>query len=254
MRKKIFSIVLFGAMCVGFTACENEAKIVLPSKNEDNTDDLHNAILERLYNGHEVVNLGLSSGTLWATCNIGAEKPEEYGNYFAWGEVKPKKTYDWSTYIYANGGYDENLNFEGIFLKYNTDSQYGTTDNKTTLEPEDDAASVNWGGIWRMPTKAEQKELYTECTWTWTSKNGKNGYEIKGKNGNSIFLPAAGYIMDMSLYGENFNSYYWSSSLDERIPDFASNLGFDPTEILDNDIYGCPQYYGLPIRPVCSPK
>ena len=114
-------------------------------------------------NGHNWVDLGLS--VKWATCNVGATTPEGYGNYYAWGETKPKSTYDWSTYKYCNGD-------RYSMTKYCTNSEYGIVDNKTTLELSDDAAHVNWGGSWRMPTKAEQDEL-NNCTWTWTGPAGR---------------------------------------------------------------------------------
>ena len=103
-------------------------------------------------NGHEYVDLGLPSRIKWATCNVGATTPEEYGDYFAWGETEPKDNYDWSTYKWCNES-------NATMTKYCTDSSYGTVDNKTVLELEDDAAYVNWGGNWRMPTKAELDEL-----------------------------------------------------------------------------------------------
>ena len=138
---------------------------------------------------HEWVDLGLPSGTLWATCNVGASKPEEYGDYFAWGETEPKTTYSWSTYKYCKGT-------ETTMTKYCTSSYYGTVDNKTELEPSDDAATVNWGPDWQMPSYEQCKELtngsYT--TTTITTLNGVEGRMITSKsNGNSIFLPATGY-------------------------------------------------------------
>ncbi|MGM9817463.1 MAG: hypothetical protein ACI30B_00580 [Paludibacteraceae bacterium] len=150
--------------------------------------------------GVESVDLGLS--VKWATCNVGASRPEEYGNYYAWGEVEPKDVYDWSTYKWCNGAYN--------MTKYCTDSNYGIIDNKTVLEKEDDAAAVNMGGSWRMPTKAEQDELLTECTWTRTTLNEVGGIEITSKiNGNSIFWPYAGRVRGSSLSG---GAQYWSST------------------------------------------
>ena len=131
----------------------------------------------------EAVDLGLS--VKWANVNVGAISPEDYGDYFAWGETELKTDYSWSTYKFELGT-DEN----GPFSKYVTNSSYGTVDNKTVLDPEDDAAHVNWGGSWRMPTDAEWTELRTKCTWTWTSE--VNGMLVTGPNGKSIFLPAAG--------------------------------------------------------------
>ena len=193
-------------------------------------------------NSHDWVDLGLPSGLKWATCNVGANAPEEYGDYFAWGEVEPKTTYDWSTYKWCNGSYDTQT-------KYCTDSSYGTVDNKTVLDKEDDAAAVNWGGKWRMPTKAEQNELRQQCTWTWTSKGGVNGYQVTGPNGKSIFLPAAGYRIDISLYSVGSYGYYWSSSLSTDYPDYAYNLDFGSGYVHWN-FDG--RYYGGGVRPVCQ--
>ena len=132
------------------------------------------------------IDLGLPSGIKWASCNVGATEPWEYGGYYAWGETEEKSNYDTSTYKYCNGSYFS-------MTKYCTSSSFGTVDNKTTLEPGDDVAHVKWGGSWRMPTKAEQDELRNNCTWTWTTLNGVDGYRVTGPNGNSIFLPAAGF-------------------------------------------------------------
>lgn len=189
---------------------------------------------------HEYVDLGLS--VKWATCNVGATKPEEYGDYFAWGETQPNSTYDWSTYKYCNGS-------SNTLTKYNNSSRYGTVDNKTTLEAADDAARANWGGSWRMPTKAEQDELRNNCTWTWTTQNGVNGYKVTGTNGNSIFLPAAGYRYDRSLYYAGSYGYYWSSSLYTDYPNLAYSLYFDLSSV---DWYYSNRYYGQSVRPVCQ--
>ena len=173
----------------------------------------------------EYVNLGLS--VKWAACNVGATKPEEYGGYYAWGETE-KTTYDWSTYKWCNGS-------STTLTKYNNSSSYGTVDNKTTLDPEDDVAHVKWGGNWRMPTKAEQDELLNNCTWTWydsgnTEFNGVAGYKVtsnkSGYTDRFIFLPAAGYYSDDGPYAMNPNfyndvCYYWSSSLYTDSPDNA---------------------------------
>ena len=171
-------------------------------------------------NGYEYVDLGLPSGTKWATMNVGAESPEDYGDYFAWGETEPKSTYNWGTYKWCEGS-------ENTQTKYCTNSYYGTVDNKTILELSDDAANANWGGDWRMPTKAELEELRTECTWTWITEKGVNGYTVTGPNGNSIFLPATGNWYDYFLYDAGSNGNYWSSSLNTYNSYDAYNLGFD---------------------------
>lgn len=156
-------------------------------------------------NGHDYVDLGLPSGVKWATMNVGATTPEGYGDYFAWGEVEPKTKYDWSTYKWCKGS-------ENTITKYCTNSYYGTVDNKTVLDQDDDVAHVKWGGNWRIPTKKELDELYTYCSKEWTSKNGHNGYTVTGPNGNSIFLPAAGDSYDSENVGSY--GYYWSNMLE----------------------------------------
>ncbi len=196
----------------------------------------------------QAVDLGLPSGIKWASCNVGAEKPEDYGNYYAWGEVLPKEDYSWATYKYTNtnGAYNK-------LTKYCNNASYGDngfTDNKTTLDPEDDAAHMNWGDSWRMPTDAEWDELRYKCTWTWTTQNGINGYQITSRtNSNSIFLPAAGYRYYTNLNYVGYRGYYWFSSLDGDEPYNACALYFD------SDYRGC--YYGnrsrgQSVRPVCS--
>ncbi|MBO5974130.1 MAG: CotH kinase family protein, partial [Paludibacteraceae bacterium] len=174
-------------------------------------------------NGYGYVDLGLPSGIKWATYNVGATSPEEYGDYFAWGETEPKDYYWNSSYKWGNGK----------ATKYCTDSDDGVVDNKTILELEDDAAYANWGGNWRMPTEEEIVELvYTNnCTWEWITKNGVNGYKVTSKvNGNSIFLPAAGFRTTGSF--EEVGSYgcYWSSSLNTSINYSAMELLFNSSK------------------------
>ena len=192
-------------------------------------------------NGHDYVDLGLPSGTKWATCNVGATKPEEYGDYYAWGETTTKSSYSYDNYKWSNDGFD-------TFTKYCTSSDYGTVDNKTVLELADDAARANWGGAWRMPTDAEWTELRENCTWTWITKNGVNGYEVKSEaNGNSIFLPAAGYRYNGDLYGAGYGGYYWSSSLYTDAPYSAWLVYFGSDDVLGGNF---DRYYGQSVRPV----
>ena len=196
-------------------------------------------------NGYEYVDLGLPSGIKWATCNVGATSPEEYGDYFAWGETEPKEIYDWSTYKYCNGT-------ENTMTKYCTSSRYGTVDNKTVLELEDDAAYVNWGGNWRMPTRAEQDELRdtNNCTWTWTTQNGVNGYKVTSVvNGNSIFLPSAGCRYSVNLYNAGSFGYYWSSSLYTRDINTACFVCINSTNLYWSSNSRC---NGLSVRAVCE--
>ena len=193
-------------------------------------------------NGHEYVDLGLPSGLKWATCNIGASSPEEYGDYYAWGETETKNEYNWNTYKWCNGS-------ETTMTKYCTDSGYGTADDKTTLESDDDVAHVKWGGSWRMPTYDEIMELRDNCTWSLATQNGVSGYKFIGKNGNSIFLPAAGYRSDTSLTGTGSNGYYLSSSLDSNNSDFAYYLNSYSGYVVWNSDNRC---YGFVVRPVCQ--
>ena len=161
----------------------------------------------------EYVDLGLPSGVKWATFNVGATKPEEYGDYFAWGETEPKELYDESTYS----------------------------------EKEEDAATANWGSEWRMPTQAEQDELRTECSWTWMTENDVNGYKVVGPNGNSIFLPAAGYCSGSSLYNVGHKGFYWASSLYTGNTSYAYYLSFTYNDV---SRYSNDRCYGQSIRPV----
>ena len=186
------------------------------------------------------VDLGLPSGTLWATMNVGASAPEEYGDYFAWGETEPKDVYVWSTYKWCNGSMYS-------LTKYNTTTNYGIVDNKTELDLEDDAAYVNWGPSWRMPTKEQQDELRESCTWTWTTRSGVNGCQVTGPNGNSIFLPAAGDRWDGSL--DNVGSYglFWSRTLDPGSSFYAYGLNFHLGYVYWDGNY---RDYGLTVRAV----
>ena len=196
-------------------------------------------------NGHAYVDLGLPSGTLWATCNVGATTPEGYGNYYAWGETTTKSTYNWSTYRYCNGSYT-------TLTKYCSSSSYGNNgfiDNLTTLQLSDDAARANWGGDWRMPTKAEWEELKNNTTVTWTTQNGVYGRKFTASNGNSLFLPAAGYRGDGSLYDAGSGGYYWSSSLYADNPSGAWYLYFSSgyCYVGSNN-----RYFGQSVRAVLS--
>jgi hypothetical protein len=198
---------------------------------------------------HEYVDLGLS--VLWATCNVGANSPEDYGDYFAWGEVEPKEEYTWENYKWCDGDYTK-LN------KYCTKEQYGIVDNQVILDLSDDAAHVNMGGNWRMPTLAECKELVSQCTWVWTAIKGVNGHQITGPNGNSIFLPATGAITKLGLQHEGSSGYYWINSISSTNPYNADDIFNRP--IVEGDMsnsYGInafSRYIGRVIRPVYNEK
>ena len=205
-------------------------------------------------NGYGYVDLGLPSGTKWATYNVGAGSPEDYGDYFAWGETEPKDYYYWDSYKWMTDGMSS---WDGVNKYTSADWQtsgvwydeYGEFigDGKTTLDLEDDAANANWGSDWRMPTKAEQNELRTKCTWTWSMKNGIKGYTVTGPNGNSIFLPAAGDRYDSDLGGAGSDGYYWSSSLYTYYSNRAYDLYFSSGIV---DLGGSYRYGGRSVRPV----
>ena len=199
----------------------------------------------------QVVDLGLS--VKWASFNVGASKPEEYGDYYAWGETEPKADYSWFTYKWCNGSYT-------TMTKYCNQSDCGKdgfTDTKTTLDPEDDVAQVKWGGSWRMPTEAEQDDLRNNCTWTWYSSentefNGVAGYKVtsnvSGYTDRFIFLPAAGYRYDTSLADACTYGGYWSSSLYSDYPYDAHRISFQSGPIFFFDGL---RDYGRSVRPVC---
>ena len=174
-------------------------------------------------NGHEWVDLGLPSGLKWATCNIGANSPEEYGNYYAWGEVLTKDEYTQANSL-----------------------TYGKEMEDISGNVQYDAATGNWGGDWRMPTKAEYDELLNNCTWIWTKQNGVNGYKVTGPNGNSIFLPAAGYRNGASLSYAGSFGYYWSSTPNDDSSVYYLNF----SSSIHNVNNGRNRYYGRTVRPV----
>ena len=212
---------------------------------------------------HEYVNFG-TPDLNWSTCNLGATNgttPESwYGDYFAWGETETKTDYKLETYKYGSG---DNL------TKYNTDPEYGTVDDKTVLEPEDDAAHANWGDGWRMPTAAEWQELYDNNTFRWLGAGATDdatgftavaaGYLVVkgGKNDNAIdngvymFLPAAGFRYVDYLYFAGSDGYYWSSSLNTDSPNYALICQFGSGDCDVTDISRC---CGLPVRAVRSAR
>ena len=185
-------------------------------------------------NGHDWVDLGLPSGLKWATCNVGASLPEEYGDYFAWGETTTKAEYT-----------EDNSTTYGL-SKSELQSQ-GYIDGEGNLTSQYDAARANCGGDWRMPTKSEMQELIDNCTWTWTTQNGVDGYKGKGPSGASIFLPAAGYRNGSSLYSAGNSGIYWRSTPVGNSDLSAYSLNFNS----DNHyVSSYRRYIGLSVRPV----
>ena len=271
----LIAILMMGTVCVTMTSCGDDEPT--PAQQQggngenkgDSTENNYPVNDSTLINDSTVVNdtreyvdLGLPSGTLWATCNVGADNPEGYGDYFAWGETVPygkedrsnthnyastgsytKTAFSWDSYKYSTGPYTQ--------TKYCTNSDYGTVDNKTELDVEDDAAYANWGSGWRMPSKTQFGELtdssYT--TITWTKQNGINGRLITSRsNGNSIFLPAAGTrgASRIELVG-SFGGY-WSRTLYISSQDLAHGLYFNSEFVSWEYIFG--RCNGRSVRPV----
>ena len=202
----------------------------------------------------DYVDLGLPSGLKWAKCNLGASKPSDYGDYYAWGETAPKADFTWDTYKWMQAGHSH----WRYITKYTfADGQTGGIwydsagafigDNKTVLDAADDAATANLGSPWRMPTKVEIAELITKCTWTWTTQDGVNGYQVDGPNGNAIFLPAAGYRKVSGLKYAGSQGYCWSSSLSTTESNCAYSLDLHSDRYLIARTY---RYFGYTVRPV----
>lgn len=220
-------------------------------------------MVEENYPIPEAIDLGLPSGLKWASCNLGALIPEAYGDYYAWGEVDPhyepgyaqsnptvwkEVGYTWETYKWCNGS-------EDTMTKYCTIPSFGYNgfvDGKTVLDPVNDAAHVKLGGDWRMPTNAEWTELRENCTWTLTVQNRVAGYLVTASNGNSIFLPFAGYRYNTNLYnvGSKGEAYYWSSSLHTDASYAAWCWTSYPNHNIRNT--GHERSNGYSIRPVCD--
>ena len=197
-----------------------------------------------VFNGHEYIDLGLPSGTLWATCNVGADRPEDYGNYYAWGETQPKDKYNWTTYQYCEG-------WSSDFTKYCTSSSLGYNgfvDNLTVLQPEDDAATVNWGNGWCMPTADQLRELRDNTEHVWTMQNGVYGRLFTANNGNSLFLPAAGlWTSELGSMGDYGSC--WSKSLNT---DQSAAAWFFYYNSDDYSMANAGRYVGRSVRPVRS--
>ena len=184
---------------------------------------------DKVINGHKFKDLGLPSGLLWAETNIGASSATDDGDYFAWGETSPKTSYSWSTYKWGSNP-----------------SKYNDSDGKTTLDAEDDAATVNWGTGCRMPDSSEFQELKDKCDWSWQG----NGYLVTGPNGRTIFFPASGYRGYDDLYYRGSDGNYWSRTLDSGATGFARYLDFNSGSI--NPTYFYYRSHGFPVRPVAE--
>ena len=224
MKKSNVAVMLFWALCTGvICSCSKDDA-------EENEPKVEQVADSGITDGHAWVNLGLPSGTLWATCNVGASKPEEYGSYFAWGETQPKNEYSWKNYKFISGS---------KLTKYCVEHVYdwsGVVDDKIELEPADDAATANWGNNWQMPSTFQFQELLTYCYRSERVQNGVEGIWIKSYiNGNSIFFP-----------GEE---HYWTRMLSERSNDCAFNYRIN-SKRGDDEEFEYDRYEGLLVRPV----
>ena len=265
MKTKLFSLCF--VLLASMSSCANDAT----TSDNGSTNDQKAELLCPAPANVQAVDLGLPSGVKWASCNVGAMNPEDYGNYYAFGEVLPKEDSLWVTcrqdndfdeaaqkYLYASLGVrdDEEYNkyFDEMSEKYSSD--FSAAFNMVTLAPSDDAAHVNWGENWRMPTYEEWEELNKECTWTWTKRNDVNGYLVTSKkNAMSIFLPAWGMSCDGKLNFVGEFGCYWSSSFYENYPTSAGNFGFELKSRYGSfPLYSVYSYrfLRLPIRPVCE--
>jgi hypothetical protein len=182
-----------------------------------------------------MIDLGLPSGTKWACCNVGASKPEDYGDYFAWGETQPKEVYSWESYKFGYYNYDEDYSHLVNIGSDISGTQY-------------DAATANWGAPWQMPSKEQYDELNGNCTSVWTTENGVNGRKFTGPNGISLFLPAAGFRWDYKLEGAGSYGNYWTSLLPESCPDSSWHLYFYSRTVSTNTVSY--RRTGLSVRPV----
>ena len=247
--KKIFFLIAIALGCV-FSAQAQVIKVynngALVNTYTNGGDNNYKVVVSKgnYFPGdgktHEVVDLGLS--VKWATCNVGAENPEEAGDFFSWGETSPKDIYDSTTDKYCSCPDGKTFCSDGSHY-----TKYNYTDGKTVLDPEDDAATVNWGSDFRMPTKEEIQELLDKCTWIWDSSH--KGYLVAGSNGNSIFLPASGYRYGSCLYDQG--SYgFWSSTLYSYGRISAYGLRFFSS---GHRVDSFDRYIGFPVRPVAEP-
>ncbi|MBQ3780610.1 MAG: hypothetical protein II801_02355 [Bacteroidaceae bacterium] len=269
MKQKHFWLAgaMMLAVCAGLTSCggDDDEELIPTTKNEDpsggetptpDPEDPSDGETPTpdpedpsggetpSSDSHAYVDLGLPDGTLWATMNVGANSPEEYGDYFAWGETAPKEKYAWSTYKWCNGSGDK-------LTKYNTRSDYGIVDNLTEPLPEDDAAYVNWGANWRTPSFDQIKVLINGCNWEWSTLGGVYGQKGTSKtNGKTIFFPAAGYIWSMALNRAGEMGYYRSGTYCPS-PSGAYGLGFAEGSV---DLVADYRCCGWSVRPVISAK
>ena len=227
MRRNIFALLrtfLFAALLpvvsLGLVSCE-------PESEDDNTTPGTSS--------YKAVDLGLS--VKWASCNVGAKSPEDYGDYFTWGETTAKSSYTKDNSLTAD-------------LSISALRSRGIIDFIGNLTPAYDAATANWGGSWRMPTSAEIRELLNDCTWRWTSQNGVYGCKVTGPNGNSIFLPATGYHGEKWTYDDGYEGDYLSATMRSESTGVYGLYFKQQSGKLNNGLDYWNRYVGFTVRPV----
>ncbi len=181
----------------------------------------------------EAIDLGLPSGIKWANCNVGATRPEQMGEYFAWGETNAKSEYTLATYVLCNGSFDSCFDFG----------------SRTISGTQFDVAHTRWGGTWRIPTNEEVKELRENCTFRWITYRGVTGAKFIGPNGKSIFLPAAGYSYGSNVGVKGENGFYWTATQYGAYPYMGYSFDFASDYVTWGDYY---RSLGFTIRPVCE--
>lgn len=236
--RRLLAFAMAAVVAMGAMSCD---------KDESNDSASSNSNNETV---GDWVDLGLPSGLLWASRNIGASQPTADGQYFAWGETQSKTVYSWETYAYGYSYLELTKYCNNEYFGYN-----GYTDDLTTLQPSDDAATANWGNGARTPTMEEIKELCDNCTSEWVTLNGVKGRKFTGTNGNSIFIPAAGYLEGDGSNNAGSMGFYWSSTLrTDGYPNTAWQLEINQGTARVTNSTGYHRYYGLPVRAVRSAK
>lgn len=249
--KRIIATVAFVGLCQIVAFGQNKYEMVVEktdgSETVFNVEEVVRTYFRQRSGGEEVytscpdanhphmIDLGLPSGTLWACCNVGASAPEQYGNYYAWGETQPKSVYNWDTYQYGYYNYDEDYSH-----LVNIGSDIGGTSY--------DVATVNWGAPWRIPSLTQIQELLDNCTSTWISLNGedaRDGRKFVGPNGGTIFLPTAGHRWFSNLTDMGMRGLYWSSTL--YYQNYVYWLELGGFMRLDGE-----RRFGKSVRPVCK--
>lgn len=254
--KRIFSLAaMIGSICF-FAACGggeidpgNNTPTPGPEPEKPYVDG------STTVGGHEALDLG--TGILWATTNLGASEPQEYGKYYSWGEIDTKDEYKWGNYKWSDGFEPKTAQeYEELKMtKYCLYKIYGTKDDKKVLDPEDDAATQSWQNGWRMPTKQEVADLLSKCEWEWNRVEGIFGYKISSKKtGKEIFIPAGGVIAYDGKHNSSMMCNYWTASLHDQNEQYYAysfvytDEGKEGSEYISQTY----RYMGMTIRAVCD--